>query len=111
MPDETAALPITVLPSRKNTWPVGPGVAEVEETVAVSVTDWSVLLGFGVAVRLTLVVIGTVLLLGWKLASPGYDAEKLPLVVVLVMSRLAVEATLSVMLGIKIPVPIDVEPP
>jgi hypothetical protein len=85
-------------------------VAEAEEIVAVSVTDWNVLLGLGLAVRLTLVAMGIGLLLGWKLASPGYDAEKLPLVVVLLVLSSAVEATLSAKLGIKFPVPIDVEP-
>jgi len=99
-----------VLPSKKNIWPVGAGVAEEVEMVAVSVTDWPVLLGFGFAVRLTLVAAGIGLLLGWKLPSPGYDAEKLPLVVVVLVLSSAVEATLSEMLGIKFPVPIDVEP-
>jgi len=68
------------------------------------------LLGFGLAVGLTPVATGIGLLLGWKLASPGYDAEKLPLVVVLLVLSSAVEATFSEMLGIKFPVPIDVEP-
>jgi hypothetical protein len=109
-PPDRAALPSGVVPSRKNTLPVGAGVAEAEETVAVSVTDWNVLLGFGLAVRLTLVAASVGLPLGWKLASPGYEAEKFPLVAVLLESRAAVEVTLSVTLGIKFPVPIEVEP-
>ena len=107
-PDKVA-LPSGVVPSRKNTSPPGAGVAEGVETVAVSVTAWNMLLGFGLAVRLTLVATGIELALGWKLASPGYDAEKLPLVVLLVLSS-AVEDTLAEMLGIKLPVPIGVEP-
>jgi hypothetical protein len=108
-PDKVA-LPSGVVPSRKNTSPLGAGVAEGAETVAVSVTAWNVLLGFGLAVRLTLVATGIELLLGWKLASPGYDAEKFPLAVVLLVLSSAVEATFCEMLGIKSPVPIEVEP-
>ena len=90
--------------------PVGAGVADGVETVAVSVTAWNVLLGFGLAVTLTLVATVIALLLGWKLASPGYDAEILPLVAVILVLRAAMEATFSEILGIRFPVPIDVEP-
>jgi hypothetical protein len=51
--------------------PVGGGAVETDETVAVSVTDCPVLLGFGALARLTLVAEGVGLLLPWKFASPG----------------------------------------
>ena len=48
------ALPRSVVESRKSTVPVGAEVLEVTVTVAVKVTDWPTLLGFGLLVRVTL---------------------------------------------------------
>jgi hypothetical protein len=103
----------------KVTVPVGARIArfgpgELAKTFAVSVTDWPAVLGFGLLARLTPEAIfdaggggaGGVEVLPWKLASPEYTAEEAPMVVL----RLVVEATLSVVLEVSEAVPTDVAP-
>ena len=55
-PEVRAAEPTTVAPSRNWTVPV----AEVGLTVALKVTDWPGLAGFGLAVRATVLAVFTV---------------------------------------------------